>query len=162
VSKKFPSLQLRIHISQLKGLTGIRVFLFGLVRLRDKYRTSSNFCQTILVVCLLLLGLTVASCSAQGSASLTLTSDQSTADNPQSFAQQANSIPQTRSEVPRVSAQELKQRLDSGNDVIVVDTRTLSFFDRAHIPGAIQLLGPEIDEHLDVLARDVDIVLYCT
>lgn len=73
-----------------------------------------------------------------------------------------NPIPQVRSKVPRITAKELKSRLDSGEDILIIDTRTRSFYDSSHIAGSIQILGPEIAEHLDELPRDVDIVLYCT
>ena len=66
--------------------------------------------------------------------------------------------------IARITPEELKRRLDAGEDVVVVDLRHSVEFkaDNAKIPGAIHLDPEEIEQcHLEI-PRDRDLVLYCT
>jgi rhodanese-related sulfurtransferase len=45
---------------------------------------------------------------------------------------------------PVTSAEELKQLRDAGEDIIVIDTRTVTEFAREHVPGAISVPGAEL------------------
>ena len=66
--------------------------------------------------------------------------------------------------IARITPQELKRRLDAGEDVVVVDLRHSVEFkaDNAKIPGAIHLDPEKIEQcHLEI-PRDRDLVLYCT
>jgi rhodanese-related sulfurtransferase len=64
----------------------------------------------------------------------------------------------TASEVPRITAEELKKRLDDGEDILVIDTRIGSRqYDLQHIPGAIKR-----PRSLNDVAHDQAIVAYCT
>jgi len=45
---------------------------------------------------------------------------------------------------PVTSAEELKQLRDAGEDLIVIDTRTVPEFAREHVPGAISVPGAEL------------------
>ena len=70
-------------------------------------------------------------------------------------------INQEPSEVPRISKEELMQKLKNGDDVIIVDTRYKAEYDRNHIKGAISAPYSEI-----VLRRwqpqpEQEVVLYC-
>jgi len=70
-------------------------------------------------------------------------------------------INQDSSEVPRISKEELMQKLKNGDDVIIVDTRYKAEYDRNHIKGAISAPYSEI-----VLRRwqpqpEQEVVLYC-
>jgi len=71
-------------------------------------------------------------------------------------------IPTTRSQVPRIRPQELKEKLDAGVDVIVVDSRSLASYERRHIPGALSIPLSEIEERRDELPQEGEIVFYCT
>lgn len=73
-----------------------------------------------------------------------------------------NQVPTTSSEVPRITVEELKERLDNGEAIVVADTRPPSSFDAGHIAGAISVPVTEVTAHLDELPRDQEIVLYCT
>lgn len=73
-----------------------------------------------------------------------------------------NQVPTTLSEVPRITVEELKERLDDGEAIVVADTRSPSSFDASHIAGAISIPVTEVTTHLDELPRDQEIVLYCT
>lgn len=71
-------------------------------------------------------------------------------------------IPTTRSQVPRIRPQELKDKLDAGVDVIVVDSRSLASYERRHIPGALSIPLFEIEERHGELPQEGEIVFYCT
>jgi membrane protein DedA with SNARE-associated domain len=66
--------------------------------------------------------------------------------------------------VARITPDELRRRLDAGEDVVVVDLRhSLEFAaDPATIPGAIHLLPEELDAGHGAIPRDREVVLYCT
>lgn len=70
--------------------------------------------------------------------------------------------PTTADEVPRISAVDLKARLDNGEAILVVDARATTAFDSLHIAGAISVPLSEVESHLDEFSRDQEIVFYCT
>jgi membrane protein DedA with SNARE-associated domain len=66
--------------------------------------------------------------------------------------------------IARITPEELKQRLDAGEDVTVIDLRHSVEFgaDNVKVPGAIHVDPEDIEQrHLEI-PRDRDIVLYCT
>jgi membrane protein DedA with SNARE-associated domain/rhodanese-related sulfurtransferase len=64
----------------------------------------------------------------------------------------------------RIEAQELKDMVDAGEEVLIVDLR--QSFDLAadpqQIPGSVRLDPSDIEDHVDLIPRDREIVLYCT
>ena len=72
------------------------------------------------------------------------------------------SAPTTEQEVPRIAPEVLKAKLDAGEDIVIVDARSLAEYETAHIDGAISIPLAEIDSRYDELPRDKEIVLYCT
>jgi hypothetical protein len=64
--------------------------------------------------------------------------------------------PTEASEVPRITVEELKERLDNGEGIMVVDTRGKSSYDVRHLPGAIVAL-----DSFDEYPHDQQIVFYC-
>ncbi len=74
----------------------------------------------------------------------------------------SSSAPATEDAVPRITAGELKAKLDSGKDVVIVDTRNLENFNKKHIPGAISMPLVEVDLRYEELPKGKTIVLYCT
>jgi 3-mercaptopyruvate sulfurtransferase SseA len=70
--------------------------------------------------------------------------------------------PRTQDEVPRVAPSVLKERLDAGEGVLVVDARSSGEYAEAHIPGAISVPLSDLEGRLDELPRDQEIVFYCT
>jgi len=66
--------------------------------------------------------------------------------------------------IARITPEELKQKLDAGEEVVVVDLRHSVDFgcDNAKIPGAKHLNPEEIELRHQEIPRDRDIVLYCT
>ena len=71
-------------------------------------------------------------------------------------------IPRDESAVPRISVEDLKYRLDSGEDILVVDVRSTDAYNTQHIAGAISVRVKEVELHLDKFQRDQEIVFYCT
>jgi rhodanese-related sulfurtransferase len=68
--------------------------------------------------------------------------------------------PKLRSEVPRISPEELKDRLDNGEAILVVDVRPISEFELRHIAGAISVPNYEVVSRLDEFPRDQELVFY--
>lgn len=64
----------------------------------------------------------------------------------------------------RISAEELKGRLDAGEEVFIVDLRRQIEFENTPetIPGALHVATEAIDSRADAIPRDRPIVLYCT
>jgi membrane protein DedA with SNARE-associated domain len=69
-----------------------------------------------------------------------------------------------RLEVARISAEELKGRLDAGKDVVIVDLRTAldSEVDPWIIPGAVRITAEDLERGHVELPRDTEIVVYCS
>ncbi len=69
-----------------------------------------------------------------------------------------------RLRIARITPQELRRKLDAGEDVVIVDLRhSLDFeADPSTIPGAVRLPPEEVERRHQEIPRDRDIVLYCT
>lgn len=67
-------------------------------------------------------------------------------------------------EVQRISVQELKEKLDNNEDVVVLDVRSHSSWEGATemIPGAIRIEPDEISQYLNMIPPAKLIVTYCT
>ena len=66
-------------------------------------------------------------------------------------------------DIPRISIQELKQMMDSGKPVTIIDAQPRSVYEEGHIKGAISLPWKSHLELEDVwsLPNDIPIVTYC-
>ena len=66
--------------------------------------------------------------------------------------------------IARITPEELKRKLDAGEDVVVVDLRHSYDFEAepATIPGAYRMEASELDQMSEQIPRDRDVVLYCT
>jgi rhodanese-related sulfurtransferase len=63
--------------------------------------------------------------------------------------------------ITEISPEQLKARLERGEDVVVVDLRQAWEYRAGHIPGALSLFIEEMPMRLSELPPDVDIVLQC-
>ena len=63
-------------------------------------------------------------------------------------------------EVPRMTKEELKDKLNKKADIVVVDTRSKAYYDKLHIKGAISIPLEEIEERHKELPKEKEIVLY--
>jgi membrane protein DedA with SNARE-associated domain/rhodanese-related sulfurtransferase len=65
--------------------------------------------------------------------------------------------------IARITPEELKEKLDAGEDVLIVDLRHSLEFDAnpETIPGALHVDAAELEEAYEVIPRDREIVLFC-
>lgn len=68
----------------------------------------------------------------------------------------------TMDEVPRISPTELRSKLDSGSDFVIIDTRFQQAYEEAHILGAISIPLDEIAGRAGELKKYDEIITYCT
>jgi membrane protein DedA with SNARE-associated domain len=66
--------------------------------------------------------------------------------------------------IGRITADELKKKIDEGEQLVIVDLRhSLDFeADPETIPGAFRMDAKELEEKNDRLPRDREVILYCT
>ncbi len=72
-------------------------------------------------------------------------------------------------EIPRLTCDDLKQKIDKSSDFIIIDDRGDSLFKKAHIPGAINIpyaIGTQsaeeaMDKQLTTLPDDKLKIIYC-
>jgi membrane protein DedA with SNARE-associated domain len=66
--------------------------------------------------------------------------------------------------IARITVEELKHKIDSGEDLAIVDLRHSIDFeaDPETIPGAFRVDAKELEEKNGLLPRDREIILYCT
>jgi len=66
--------------------------------------------------------------------------------------------------IARITVDELKEKIDSGEDLVIVDLRHSVDFaaDPETIPGAFRMDAHELQEKNDRLPRDREVILYCT
>src|SRR5215472_9590180 len=66
--------------------------------------------------------------------------------------------------ISRISPHELKEKIDAGEELVIVDLRhSLDFeADPETIPGAFRMDVKELEEHGDRLPPDREVILYCT
>ncbi|HAX39739.1 MAG TPA: rhodanese-like domain-containing protein [Clostridiales bacterium] len=63
----------------------------------------------------------------------------------------------------KISAADAKARIDSGDEIIILDVRTQEEFNEGHIPGAILIPNETILDEQPALLPDLDaeILIYC-
>ena len=66
--------------------------------------------------------------------------------------------------VPRISVQELKVKMDKGEDVVIVDVRAGREYDdsKIKIKGSIRIPIVQLEARRNELPRDKEIITYCT
>jgi rhodanese-related sulfurtransferase len=64
----------------------------------------------------------------------------------------------------RITAKEVKEKLDKGEPMLIIDTRESQVWKQSDVklPGAIRIPADDVGEHLYELPRDRLIVTYCT
>jgi predicted sulfurtransferase len=71
-------------------------------------------------------------------------------------------IPTHEDQVPRITPEELKARLDAREKIVIVDSRAQKPYDVRHIAGAISMPLAQVEERADELPKNRTIVFYCT
>jgi len=66
--------------------------------------------------------------------------------------------------VPRITKEELKAKMDKGQDIIVLDVRTGGSYDgsKVKIKGALRIAPDEVETRYKELTKDKEIITYCT
>ena len=67
-------------------------------------------------------------------------------------------------EATRITVDEVKQRLDRGEEFVFLDTRNPQAWGEADtkLPGAVRVSADEVGEHLSEIPRDRAVITYCT
>jgi rhodanese-related sulfurtransferase len=65
--------------------------------------------------------------------------------------------------VRTISREELRGKMDRGDDFVLVDTMAEMYYRHSHLPGAINLPVDEVGERASELLpdKDAEIVVYC-
>ena len=67
-------------------------------------------------------------------------------------------------EATRVTTDEVRERMDRGEQFAFLDTRNPQAWGEAEmkLPGAIRVPADEVEQHLDEIPRDHAVITYCT
>ena len=67
-------------------------------------------------------------------------------------------------EATRVTVDEVKERMERGEQFTFVDTRNPQAWGEAEtkLPGAIRVPAGELEQHLEEIPRDRAVITYCT
>ena len=66
-----------------------------------------------------------------------------------------------QTEIPEISPQELKQKLDENESILLLDVREPSEYDIVHLKDARLIPLNTLPHHVDSLPSDQEIVVYC-
>ncbi|MCU1285532.1 MAG: moeZ 1 [Acidobacteriales bacterium] len=74
-----------------------------------------------------------------------------------------NIVKDAKSRVPETNVEEVKQRLDSGEKLTLVDVREDNEWAKGHLPGAVHLSKGIIERDIEsaVPDKNAEIILYC-
>ena len=67
-------------------------------------------------------------------------------------------------EATRVTAEEVKERMDRGEPLVLIDARNPQAWGGAgmKLPGAIRVPADEVERHLKEIPRERAVITYCT
>ncbi len=78
------------------------------------------------------------------------------------FIETQNSLASTPEQIPRITVDELKRKMNARSNVAVVDVRSKEEYEASHITGAISMPSLEISQRYQELKGYRQIVTYCT
>jgi hypothetical protein len=70
------------------------------------------------------------------------------------------SVSESEPDVPKVNIEQLKEKVDAG-DVVIVDVRSKEEFAEGHVPGAVSIPWEEMEDRYPELPRDKEVITYC-
>ena len=112
------------------------------------------------------LGVILCLCSAAVFASCTEPAPVSIQSPEDQEPSEETSLPSPSERVPRITVEELFQKMEAGDDILIIDTRAdvEAVFDAGHIKGAVIVPLSEIFDGRWVPPPDKEktIILYCT
>jgi hypothetical protein len=127
-------------------------------------------CALLLVVVMLALA-GVADAQRAKSKSKAKAKKPATATSAATAAQSSQATPtataaehKTEGEVPRITVDELKEKLAKNAPVFIIDSRSQGSYDNSEIKikGAVRMPADEIEARLKEIPHDREIVVYCT
>jgi len=67
-------------------------------------------------------------------------------------------------EISRVTVDEVRQRLDRGEPLVLVDARSAESWSKANtqLPGSVRVPPDDVAGHVDEIPRDRSVIAYCT
>ncbi len=65
-------------------------------------------------------------------------------------------------EIPRISPEAVKAKLDAGSNLVIVDARSKEAYEQVHIAGAISIPLGEVAKRYTELRGYDEIITYCT
>lgn len=65
-------------------------------------------------------------------------------------------------EIPRISVEELKEKIDADSNILIIDSRSEKAYNKSHIIGAISMPLADMAEPYSDLDGYDDIITYCT
>jgi hypothetical protein len=65
-------------------------------------------------------------------------------------------------EIPRISVEEVKAKLDAGSNIVIVDPRSRVAYESIRITGAISIPEEETAQRFSELSGYDEVVIYCT
>jgi len=68
----------------------------------------------------------------------------------------------TPEQIPRITAAELKSKVDARLSLVVVDVRSKEEYEQSHIAGAVSMPSEEISQRYNELKGYKQVVTYCT
>jgi rhodanese-related sulfurtransferase len=65
--------------------------------------------------------------------------------------------------VETISREELREKIEGGSDLVLVETLTEPYYRHSHLPGAVNLPTEEVGERAEEVLpdKDAEIVVYC-
>lgn len=80
--------------------------------------------------------------------------------NPQDYPQFAAQQVEESIAIDFISPEQVKQRLDAGTPQLLIDVRSRSSYERAHLPGAMSLPLDELPQRFADVPRDKPVIFY--
>lgn len=111
-----------------------------------------------------LLGLLAATAAAAGLLAGCASPSKAASSQPDSVASAPQSTADSaQAEYHKLTAEQAKARLDSGDELILLDVRTAEEYAEKHIPGAVLLPNEEIgsEDPAALPEKDAEILIYC-
>lgn len=60
-----------------------------------------------------------------------------------------------------ITSTDLKEKLDRGEPVQIIDTRDSFKYEECHLPGAVNIPQIDLPDNMDKIFRDIPVVIYC-
>jgi hypothetical protein len=124
---------------------------------------SKTFAIPIAVVCLMIVCIVGQACQTTNTVVPETTAEPAQTTGPTNPAPNPSTSPPTTQASgtdDKISVDELKQELESGNTMVIVDVRPRALFDISHIDGAISIPLDEMPARYQEIPQEREIIVY--